>query len=132
MAIKDITFIESKTEDSLETLVGPDAVAIAIRNLLLSEEGVFANLPSLQMSVSTLLFDQLGDDDIYQLKNNIYRGIVEQIPNLTGIALDIKKIELEKSYVDGATAIGISIINNETEESYDMIVFKSQGETHII
>ena len=45
MAIKDITLALSDTEDSTLTLTSSNAVAIAIRNILLSQEGNFVNIP---------------------------------------------------------------------------------------
>lgn len=132
MAIKDITLFNSDTEDSTVTLIGSAAVAIAIRNLLLTEEGTFVNFPELSVDISSILFDQIDDDDLHRLKNDLYREIIKKIPNLSGIVLDVAKIEIDRDYVDGATAIGISILKQETSERYDLIVFKKEGSVIVI
>ena len=132
MAIKDITLFTSDTEDSTYTVFGSSAVAIAIRNILLSEEGVFVNFPELNVNISNILFDQIGDDDIYQLKNMLYKEIVKKIPNLSGVLLDVKKIKVDESKVDGSTAIGISILQQSSNDSYDLVVFKREGNVFVI
>jgi hypothetical protein len=132
MAIKDITLFTSDKEDSTLSVYGSSAVAVAIRNILLSEEGVFVNFPGLDGDISNILFDQIGDDDIYRLKNSIYKEIVKRIPNLSGIVLDVKKIPITESNVDGATAIGISISRQDTGDAYDLIMFKKEGSIFVI
>lgn len=132
MAIKDITLFTSDKEDSTYTVYGSSAVAIAIRNILLSEEGVFVNFPELNVNISNLLFDQIGDNDIYQLKNTLYKEIVKKVPNLSGIVLDVKKIKLDDTKVDGSTAIGISILQQSSSDSYDLVIFKREGNIFVI
>jgi len=132
MAIKDITLFSSDKEDSTYTALGSSAVAIAIRNILLSEEGVFVNFPELNVDISNILFDQIGDNDIYQLKNTLYKEIVKKIPNLSGVILDVKKIEVDGAKVDGSTAIGISILQQSSNDSYDLVVFKREGNIFVI
>lgn len=132
MAIKDITLFNSDTEDSTITVESSDAVAIAIRNLLLSESGVFVNFPELNMNISSILFDQVSEDDVFQLKNILYKEVVKKIPNLSGILLDVKKIKTEDGNIDGSTAIGISILRQDTQDSYDLIIYKREGEVFVI
>ena len=132
MAIKDITLFNSETEDSTLTVFGSSAVAIAIRNILLSEEGVFVNFPELNVNISNILFDQIEESDIYQLKNTLYKEIIKKIPNLSGIVLDVKKIKVDESKVDGSTAIGISILRQDSGDSYDLIIFKREGNIFVI
>lgn len=132
MAIKDITLFNSDVEDSTYTVSGASAVAIAIRNILLSEEGVFVNFPDLNVNISNILFDQIGDEDIYKLKNALYKEIVKKIPNLSGIILDVKKIRVDDTKVDGSTALGISILRQNSNESYDLVVFKREGDVFVI
>jgi hypothetical protein len=105
---------------------------MAIRNILLSEEGVFVNFPELDVNISNLLFDQIGDDDIYQLKNTLYKEIVKKIPNLSGIVLDVSKITVDETDVDGSTAIGISILKQDSGDSYDLVIFKKEGTVFVI
>jgi hypothetical protein len=131
MAIKDITLFSSDKEDSTFTVHGSSAVAVAIRNILLSEEGVFVNFPELNVNISNILFEQIGDDDIYQLKNALYKEIVKKIPNLSGIVLEVKKIKVDER-VDGSTAIGISILKQDSGDSYDLVIFKREGEIFVI
>jgi len=130
MAIKDITLFNSETEDSTLTVFGSSAVAIAIRNILLSEEGVFVNFPELNVNISNILFDQIEESDIYQLKNTLYKEIIKKIPNLSGIVLDVKKIKVDESKVDGSTAI--SILRQDSGDSYDLIIFKREGNIFVI
>lgn len=132
MAIKDISFFNSNVEDNTITFEGTDAISIAIRNILLSETGVFVNDPSLNLDVSNILFDQIGDDDISSLKNTIYSELVKKIPNLSGIVLDVKKLKIDNDKVDGSTAIGISILKPELENSQEIIMFKSGGTVVVI
>ena len=132
MAIKDITLFVSDKEDSTFSVFGSSAVAIAIRNILLAEEGVFVNFPNLNTDVSKILFDQIGDDDIYQLKNTLYKEIVKKIPSLSGIVLDVKKIPITEREVDGSTAIGISILKEGTGDSFDLVIFKREGNIFVI
>jgi len=132
MAIKDITLFDSDKEDSTFSVFGSSAIAIAIRNILLSEEGVFVNFPELNTNISNILFDQIGDDDIYQLKNSLYKEIVKKIPSLSGIVLDVKKIEVTESNVDGSTVIGISILKQDSGDSYDLVIFKREGNIFVI
>lgn len=132
MAIKDITLFSSDKEDSTFTVYGSAAVALAIRNILLSEEGVFVNFPELDVDISNLLFEQIGDDDIYALKNALYKEIVKKIPNLSGIILDVKKIKVDETQVDGSTAIGISILKQDSNETYDLVIFKREGNIFVI
>lgn len=132
MSIKDITLFSSDKEDSTYSVLGQAAVALAIRNILLSEEGVFVNFPELDVNVSNLLFDQIGDDDVYQLKNTLYKEIVKKIPNLSGIILDVAKIKVEDATIDGSTAIGISILQQESDDTYDLVIFKREGNIFVI
>ena len=132
MAIKDITLFTSDKEDSTFTVLGSSAVAIAIRNILLSEEGVFVNFPELSVDISNLLFEQVGDGDLYQLKNSLYKELVKKIPNLSGVILDVKKIKVDEANVDGSTAIGISIMQQSSNDSYDLVMFKKEGNIFVI
>ena len=132
MAIKDITLFTNEKEDSTYTLFGSAAIAIAIKNILLSEEGVFVNFPELNVNISNILFEQIGDDDIYQLKDILYKEIIKKIPNLAGIVIDVKKITINEANVDGSTAIGISILQQNSNDSYDLIVFKKEGNVFVI
>ena len=132
MAIKDITLFASDKEDSTFSVFGSSAVAIAIRNILLAEEGVFVNFPELNTNISNILFDQIGDDDIYQLKNSLYKEIVKKIPTLSGIVLDVKKISVTDTNVDGSTAIGISILKQDSGDTYDLVIFKREGDIFVI
>jgi hypothetical protein len=132
VAIKDITLFNSDKEDSTFNVFGSSAVAIAIRNILLSEEGVFVNFPELNVNISNILFDQIAENDIYQLKNLLYKEIIMKIPNLSGIVLDVKKIRVDETKIDGSTAIGISILKQDSNDSYDLIVFKREGNVFVI
>lgn len=132
MAIKDITLFTSDKEDSTFSVFGSSAVAVAIRNILLSEEGVFVNFPELDTDISNILFDQIGDDDLYQLRNALYKEIIKKIPSLSGIVLDVKKIDINEANVDGSTAIGISILKQDSGESYDLVIFKREGNIFVI
>ena len=132
MAIKDITLFTSDKEDSTFSVFGSSAVAVAIRNILLAEEGVFVNFPELDTDISNILFDQIGDDDIYQLRNMLYKEIVKRIPTLSGIVLGVKKVPVTDAQVDGATAIGISILKQDSGDTYDLIIFKREGNVFVI
>lgn len=132
MAIKDITLFASDKEDSTFSVFGSSAVAVAIRNILLAEEGVFVNFPELNTDISNILFDQIGDDDIYQLRNSLYKEIVKKIPTLSGIVLEVKKIPVTDSDVDGSTAIGISILKQDSGDTYDLVIFKREGNVFVI
>lgn len=132
MAIKDITLFVSDKEDSTFSVFGSSAVAVAIRNILFAEEGVFVNFPELNTDISNILFDQIGDDDIYQLRNTLYKEIVKKIPSLSGIVLDVKKVPVEDANIDGSTAIGISILKQESGETYDLVIFKREGDIFVI
>lgn len=132
MAIKDITLFASDKEDSTFSVFGSSAVAVAIRNILLAEEGVFVNFPELNTDISNILFDQIGDDDIYQLRNSLYKEIVKKIPTLSGIVLEVKKIPVTDSNVDGSTAIGISILKQDSGDTYDLVIFKREGNVFVI
>lgn len=132
MAIKDITLTRSNIEDSTVTLESSSAVVVAIKNILLSQEGNFINIPELNSDVTNILFDQIGDDDIQQLKNEINRELTKRIPSLSGLVLDIQKIEVDNPNVDGSTALGISILKTDTDENYDMLLFKNNGKVLIV
>ena len=96
------------------------------------EEGVFVNFPELNVDISNILFDQIGDDDIYKLKSTLYKEIVKKVPNMSGIVLDVKKIKVDETKVDGSTAIGISILPQDSKDSYDLVVFKREGSIFVI
>jgi hypothetical protein len=132
MAIKDITLFTSDKEDSTFSVFGSSAVAVAIRNILLAEEGVFVNFPELNTDISNILFDQIGDDDIYRLRNVLYKEIIKRIPTLSGIVLEVKKVPVTDAGVDGSTAIGISILKQDSGDSYDLIIFKREGSIFVI
>lgn len=132
MAIKDITLTLSDTEDSTLTLTSSNAVAIAIRNILLSQEGNFVNIPELNSDISAMLFDQIDDDDIFRLKTELNKELVRRIPSLSGLILDIQRLEVDNPNVDGSVALGISIMNAATEENFDMLIFKNNGNVLIV
>lgn len=132
MAIKDITLALSDTEDSTLTLTSSNAVAIAIRNILLSQEGNFVNIPELNSDISAMLFDQIDDDDIFRLKTELNKELIRRIPSLSGLILDIQRLEVDNPNVDGSVALGISIMNATTEENFDMLIFKNNGNVLIL
>ena len=132
MAIKDITLALSDTEDSTLTLTSSNAVAIAIRNILLSQEGNFVNIPELNSDISAMLFDQIDDDDIFRLKTELNKELIRRIPSLSGLVLDIQRLEVDNPNVDGSVALGIFIRNANNEENFDMLIFKNNGNVLIV
>lgn len=132
MAIKDITLALSDTDDSTATLESANAVAIAIRNILLSREGNFVNFPELNADITSLLFDQISEDDISRIKADINKELTKRIPSLSGLVLDVQRLKVDNPNVDGSVALGISILKQDTEDNFEMLIYKNNGNVQVI
>lgn len=105
------------------------AIAIAIKNILLSRPGNFPMHPSLGMNIRKYQFEFMDDITIKSIQNELKRSIALYIPDASDITVEILKKTDTKSLP--YLGIFVSIDLNGEEVISTFVVRNEQGMTRV-
>ena len=93
-----------------------DAIALSIKNILLSKPGNFPFNPSIGIDIRKYQFEFLDDQEISNIQKEIDKAISEHIPDIGLVDVIVRKINND----DGNAYLAISI--NTTYDGEDRIL----------